>query len=101
MATKTKVEERKAEHGEKMIELRIRFWTDEIASKKDHVLPKHAWAAGMVIMDRNESHGIVPKEPMPFNSLFELPAVIEKALIAHGVTLRASRKMSKYFEVDE
>lgn len=96
--TKKNIEERKAEHGEKMIEIRIRFWTDGIASKKDHIQPKHGWTAGVVIMDRNESHEIVPREPAPFNSLFELPSVIEKVLISHGIILRASKKMQKYFE---
>ncbi len=101
MAQKIVSEERKAKHGEKMIEIKIRFWTDGIAENSDSVIPKHAWAGGVVRIERNNAHEITPKEPMPFNSLMELPSVIEKVLMAHGITLYASRKMKKYFEVKE
>ena len=35
----TEIEEREAPHGEKMIELRVRFWTN-LASEKGHVIPE-------------------------------------------------------------
>jgi hypothetical protein len=92
------VEQREAQQGERMIEIRIRFWTNELADEKGKIRPKHAWSSGMVIMDRNKSHGIVPKDPMPFNSLMDLLAVIERVLIAHGIILHAHRRMKKYFE---
>ncbi len=95
------LEERDAPQGEKMIELRIRFWTNDLASEKGKIRPRHAWSSGMVIMDKNQSHGIVPDEPTPFNSLMSLPWIIEKVLIAHGITLHASPKMKKYFEPEE
>jgi hypothetical protein len=58
---------REAKHGEKMIEIRVRFWTDQIAPKGS-VIPKHAWTSGIVRMAKNKAHGITPKHPKPFNS---------------------------------
>lgn len=83
---------RKAKHGEKMIELKVRFWTNGIADKQGWVVPKNGWSRGMVIMERNESHEIVPKDPRPFNSLMELPQVIEKVLIEHDIKLHREGK---------
>jgi hypothetical protein len=94
-------QQRKAKQGEKMIELRIRFWTNDLAEEKDNILPKHAWSSGMVMMDRNESHGIVPNDPVPFNSLMSLPWILERVLIAHGITLHASPKMKKYLKSEK
>ena len=85
----------KAPHGEKMIEVKVRFWTDNIASH-DGILPKHARAAGVVRMERNDAHGIRPGTPKPFNSLAEIPAAIEKTLIEYGIVLHKSQKMQKY-----
>lgn len=85
-----------AEHGEKMIEVKLRFWTNNIAEKKGQVVPKNAWAAGVVRIERNESHGIKPGKPLPFHSMLDIGAVIEKVLIEHGVVLHPSRKMKKY-----
>jgi hypothetical protein len=99
MVNLKKTEQREAEQGERMIEVRIRFWTNDLAEDKGKIRPKHAWSSGMVIMDRNKSHGIVPKDPMPFNSLMSLPSIIERVLIGHGITLHASPKMKKYLEV--
>jgi hypothetical protein len=50
-------------------------------------------------MERNKSHGIVPQNPVPFQSLMDLASVIERVLIAHGVVLHPSRRMQKYTEV--
>ena len=85
-----------ASTGEKMIEVKIRFWTDKIADAKDEIVPRHAWASGVVRMEANESHGISPANPVPFNSLLDLPAVIEEVLIAHDVKLIVNRRMRKY-----
>jgi hypothetical protein len=98
MASEKSIEQREALQGERMIEIRIRFWTNDLAEGDGVIRPKHAWSSGMVIMDRNKSHNIVPKNPVPFNSLMDLPSVIEKVLVTHGIVLHASRKMRKYFE---
>jgi hypothetical protein len=87
---------RQAAQGEKMIEVRIRFWTNELAETKGDIKPKHAWGSGVVMMDRNRSHGISPQNPIPFQSLLDLPQKIEKVLIDHGVTIHKSSRMKKY-----
>jgi hypothetical protein len=87
-----------AEHGEKMVEVKLRFWTNNIAEQKGKVIPKHAWSSGVVRIERNDSHGIKPGTPLPFHSLLDVGAVIEKVLVEHGIVLHPSRKMSKYFE---
>lgn len=90
--------EKEAAHGKKMIEVKIRFWTNDIAQEKGKILPKHAWACGVVRMERNDVHGIEPGNPVPFNSLMDVSAIIEKVLIQHGITLHPSRKMEKYIK---
>jgi hypothetical protein len=85
-----------AKHGEKMIEVKVRFWTNNIASRRGKVIPKHAWSSGVVRMEPNESHGIKPGNPKPFHSLLDVSAIIEKVLIEHGVVLHPSRTMKKY-----
>src|SRR3990167_311694 len=87
---------REAKHGERMVELRVRFWTDGIAEGDGQVSPKHAWGGGMVRMKPNKSHGISSARPVPFNSLMELPAAIEKVLIQHGIRIHPVGKMRKY-----
>jgi hypothetical protein len=101
MADNKDVKPREAQHGERMIEIKIRFWTNDIAKGKGIIRPKHAWARGLVRMERKEAHNIVPQKAIPFNSLMELPSVIEKVLLAHGITLHASPKMKKYFNTKE
>jgi hypothetical protein len=88
----------KPKYGEKMIEVKIRFWTDEMTRKEGYIMPKHAWTAGVVRMERNDSHGIIPHSPRPFNSLMGIPAVIEKVLVQHGIKLHRLRRMADYIE---
>jgi hypothetical protein len=88
---------REAEQGERMIEVKVRFWTNDIAEGEGMIRPKHAWSSGVVRMERNNSHGIKPHNPRPFHSLMDLPAIIEKVLIEHGIVFHPSRKMTKYF----
>ena len=87
---------RRAGSKEKMIELRIGFWTNEISDVSGQIIPKHAWDSGVVRMGRNRSHGIAPRNPTPFNSLMHLTQVIEKVLTAHGVTLHLDRRSRRY-----
>jgi hypothetical protein len=94
---KTKAASKQAKTNEKMIELRIRLWTNAIAKTKGEIIPKHAWDSGMIYMQRNSSHGIEPKKTRPFHSLMGLTASIEKVLIEHGVQLHPSRTTRKYF----
>ncbi len=68
-----------AEQGQKMIEVKVRFWTDGISKQPKSILPKHGWAGGVVRVKRNDSHGIIPGPPIPFNSLMEVMTAIEGA----------------------
>ncbi len=90
-----------AKQGEKMIEVKLRFWTNNIATEPGKIIPKNAWAAGVVRIERNKSHGIEPSSPKPFHSLLDVGAVIEKVLIEHKIILHSSRKMKKYFQAKE
>ena len=40
--------EQEAVQGEKMIEVKVRFWANDIASDKDKIVPKRAWTSGIV-----------------------------------------------------
>ncbi len=87
---------REARIGERMIEVKLYFWTNKIARGKGQIIPRHAWASGVVRVESNETRGIHPHKPIPFHSTLELPAVIEKVLIQNGIVLHATRKMKKY-----
>jgi len=89
------VQEREAQHGSKMIEVRVRFWTDDIA-KKGKIRPKHAWTSGVVRLASNASHGITGSKPRPFNSLLDIGGLIEAALVEQGIQLHPSTRMRKY-----
>jgi hypothetical protein len=90
------VEAREAAYGKKMIEVKVRFWTNDLADGKGKILPKHAWGAGLVRIKGNDAHGIVPGEPVLFNSLAEIPAKIEKLLIDQDITIHKSNRMKRY-----
>jgi hypothetical protein len=88
---------REAAQGERMIEVKLRFWTNDLAEAEGKVIPKHAWTSGVVRVERNNNtHGIVPGPPKPFHSLLDIGAVIENTLVEHGVVLHPSRRMQKY-----
>ena len=92
------VETREAQHGKRMIEVRLRFWTNDLADGKGRIRPKHAWGAGVIRMDPNDVHRIAGGDPIPFNSVAEIPAKLEKLLIDHGVTIHRSTRMKKYLD---
>jgi len=79
-----------------MIEIRIRFWTDAIAEAEGHVVPKHGWTSGVVRVKANPVHGIVDHDPIPFNTLAQLPAKIEELLIREEIVLRPSSRARRY-----
>jgi hypothetical protein len=93
--SKDGVAAREAKYGEKMVQISVRFWTDQIVEDKQ-IRPKHAWSSGVVGIARNKSHSIVPGRWKPFNSLMELGSVIEQLFIEHNIVLHHSTKMKKY-----
>lgn len=97
MPEKDDLSSREAKQGEKMIEIKLRFWTNDISAEPGKIVAKHAKSAGVVRIEKNESHGIEPSNPEPFHSLLDVGSVVEKVLIKHGVVLHPSRKMRKYF----
>lgn len=91
------LKDREAHQGQKMVEVRLRFWTNDIAGE-GKIRPRHAWSSGVVRVERNDSHGIVPGSPLPFHTLLDVGSVIERALIQHGIVLHPSPKMAKYID---
>jgi hypothetical protein len=85
-----------AKHGEKMIEIKLRFWTNNIAEEEGKVIPKHGWTTGIVRVEANRSHGIESGAPQTFNSLLEIGLAVEKALVEAGVTLHTAKRMRRY-----
>jgi hypothetical protein len=79
-----------------MIEIRVRFWTNDLADGKGRVRPKHAWGSGVVRMAPNRTHDINPGTPVPFNSMADLSGKIERVLIEHGVTIHRSDRERRY-----
>src|SRR5260370_17640696 len=61
-----------APHGEKMIQLDVRLFTDEIPGP-GKIIPKHAWATGMVTVLTNPSPRLNKGDPIPSNSLLHFP----------------------------
>jgi hypothetical protein len=86
-----------AQPGEKMLEIRIKFWTDQIAETRGEIVPKHALDAGIVYMPRNKSHDIHSTESEKFHTLLELPAAIQRLLIKQSIKLHQGRVTRKYF----
>lgn len=96
----TESEAKEAQWGKRMIEIKVRLWTDSIASGKGVIRPKHAWGAGVVRIDRNTEHGIVPGKALPFNSMAEIPSRIERCLMEHGIKIHLSSRERRYIVSD-
>lgn len=99
MAKSVSVDDRESKYGERMIEVKIRFWTDGI-SAPEKVRPKHGWTSGVVRIKTNKTHGITTGKARSFNSLLELGTAIEQVLKDHGVVLHISRGMKTYIATD-
>jgi len=82
-----------AKHGERMIEVRVRFWTNDIAKRKGAIMPRHAWDSGVLAVLQNAAHGISGTNPKPFNSLLDLSPVLAEMLMRQRITLHTGRKL--------
>lgn len=87
----------KAVHGEKTIEVKLRFWTNNIAETEGDIEPGHCWAFGAVIVPKNSSHGIGGGEPVHFGSLMKMAAAIEQAMIDAGITVHTPAQKKGFF----
>ena len=86
----------RAQPRQKMIALTVYFWTNDIASGEDNILPKHCHSAGMVMVRANRSHGIPSSDRRyPFETLMELPQVVEESLAGAGIEMHVSPKMRR------
>ncbi len=90
--------EREAVHGRKMIEVKVRFWTNGIAEGEGKIIPKECWDAGVVRLTSNKSHDITPQKPIMFHSLMDITAKIEKALMSHGIKLHLGSRNRKLYK---
>jgi tartrate dehydratase alpha subunit/fumarate hydratase class I-like protein len=82
----------KANRPNKMIKVQLNFWTDNIASVKEKVVPKVCWDGGFIHILQNEGHGIKRLEPIPFNGLSDLERKIEEGLKKSGVKMLKGNK---------
>lgn len=96
MSKTTKVEALEAKYGQKMIEVKVRFWTNDIAEEPGMIVPRNAWCSGVVRMQGNKSHAITAGKPIPFHSLLDIGSAIEKTLVDHDIQLHVPRRMKKY-----
>ena len=81
-----------AMHGKRMIEVKIRFWTNNIADVEGQIVPKRAWTSGVARMTPNDLHGIMKgQKPIAFNSLMQIPAAIEKVLRQNEIVLHPGK----------
>jgi len=78
---KQPIAEKEAVHGQKMVEVKLRFWTNDIAEQKGNIVPRHAWSSGVVRIEPNKCHGIEGSDSIPFNSLLEAGKAIEQCLL--------------------
>jgi hypothetical protein len=99
MAKGESADDRESKHGEKMIEVKVRFWTDEI-SGPGLVRPKHGWTGGVVRVKTNRTHGITSGKARPFNSLLDIGSAIERVLKDHGIVLHVGRGMKGYVSTE-
>ena len=84
----------------KLIWVNIGFWTDGIAEKKGDIIPRHAWAGGVIRIPSSPLHGlkhIKGRRNAIFSSLAEIGVKIEDELAAHDVHLRPSKKRKKLY----
>ncbi|MBN1366540.1 MAG: hypothetical protein JW967_01255 [Dehalococcoidales bacterium] len=87
----------KAKLKERMVEVKVRFWTHGIDGLPEgYIIPKHTWTRGIIRIESNDSYGIKPVKTRHFNSLIEIPNLIEKVLIDHNVKLHRKRNTEKY-----
>lgn len=81
-----------------MVELTVRFWTNNISKKRGYIVKKECWDSGMIYMHENLAHGISSGSPVPFHSLLDLPAKIEKLVTKHKLKLHPGLRSRKYIK---
>lgn len=82
--------DRKPKYGKKTIELTVRFWTNDISDKEDHIVPKVCWEHGMITLKKNETHGLEVRK-RAFKSIAHLSRAVEELLKASKVKVLHGR----------
>lgn len=82
--TSTTLTEIEAPHGQKMIEVTLRFWTNDIAPTEGKIIPKHMHDSGMMKISVNDVHGITDANPTPFK-LRDLQSRLQELFEAHDI----------------
>ena len=93
-------ETKEAKFGSKMIEVKVRFWTHNLADGKDRIRPKHGTSSGIVRVTPNKAHGITTGRSRQFRSLADMSSVVETVLIEHGIKLHPSNRAKKLIPKD-
>ena len=70
----------------KTIQFRLNLWTNDLPT-----FPGHAQEAGVLRVEKNETHGIEGIEKH-IHSLEEIPNVIRDMLTSQGITLHKQKK---------
>lgn len=96
-----KAEDLDAEYSKRMIEVKVRFGTDNICEGR-RIIPKVCWESGVVSIERNDVHDITPGHPVPFDSMTEILPKIEQVLETHGVkVVRKETVKGLYTTIDK
>jgi hypothetical protein len=84
----------------KMIQVKIYFWTNGMVPQKGGVLAKHAWDCGHVVLPANPKHHIRAGGRKQFRTLLQLGSAIEELLQKNGVTVHMGRGSRKYMSAE-
>lgn len=84
-----------ATYSDKIIQVKIRFWTDGIAKKEGHIIPKHCYSSGYVLIAASRIHGIPTGIKAPFVSISGLPKAIDKVMAEAQLILHLNRAKSQ------
>ena len=87
----------KAKKGEKTIEVRIYFFTNNISKKKGEINQKECWESGRVMVTPNKSHGIKSKRAETFSSVSSLTRTIEKVLISQNIKIHPGKQTKQLY----
>jgi len=100
MAKKAKRGKSPTPAGEATIKFTAAFFTNGISSKAGRVVRRVCWDKGSVYPQGNERHQIKSTgNPKVFNSLAEIPAALQKSLIAHRIKIRPGSTSRKYLSI--
>jgi hypothetical protein len=88
------MKEKRAAHGERMIEFRIKFWNP---ARKGHIRPGVCKTAGAVYAIANGAHGVRHRGPcVKFQTIAGVASAVEKLAAQVGVRMVATGSTKRY-----